>query len=179
MFLQINITPDGLIRYPMHKHKNFEILLYLEGQGELLTERGGIPFASGSIIIVPAGIEHGSVSLDGFKNISIEGDFDRYFCFDSVKLLHDNDSLEGTRLASLIFENRYGDEAYLEALCTAYIRFLLRYFESEGYMKSAVETLIRRISENAFDPNIRLSRILSESGYSEDYIRSCFGRVTG
>ena len=40
------------------------------------TTEKNYPFEPGSVIIVPPEIRHDSVSENGFKNISIEGEFD-------------------------------------------------------------------------------------------------------
>jgi len=59
MDLQINRTLDGITTYPMHKHNNYEIMLYLKGTGHLRTKNINYPFSPGSIIIVPPHTEHG------------------------------------------------------------------------------------------------------------------------
>ncbi|MBQ9132461.1 MAG: helix-turn-helix domain-containing protein [Clostridia bacterium] len=179
MSLKINCTADGVVRYPMHTHKNCEIMLYLEGEGDMRTELGNIPFKKGTIVIVPPNIKHGSTSKSGFKNISVEGDFNEYFHFDTVKSFQDNDAQEGKILASMIYENRYGNSTYLSALCTAYLCFLAGRVEIDSTIRRSVQKIILEISHNAFDAQIDLALILSRSGYSEDYIRSCFKKTTG
>ncbi len=179
MSLQINCTQDGLVRYPMHKHKNYEIMLYLEGKGHLSTEQGNFPFERGTVIIVPPFVSHGSVSENGFKNISIEGDFEAYLHLERVTSLEDTEAGEGSVLAKLIYDNRYGIPSYLNSLCNAYLCFLAGRIEVENTVHHAVQRIALEISENAFDPSLELSLILSKSGYSEDYIRACFKRITG
>ena len=179
MSYTINCTQDGVVQYPMHTHKNYEIMMYLEGEGYMRTELGNIPFETGTIVIVPPNIKHGSTSKNGFKNISIEGNFEPYFHFDSVKSFEDNEIREGKTLAEMIYENRYGNDTYLESLCTAYVCFLMQRFELDSAMQSSVKKIIAEISQNAFDPQIDLAFILSKSGYSEDYVRSCFKKITG
>ena len=179
MNLKINCTQDGVIQYPMHTHKNYEVMLYLEGKGYMCTELGDLPFKKGAIVIVPPNIKHGSKSENGFKNISIEGDFEGYFHFDTVKLFSDNDAQEGNMLASMIYENRYGNSTYLSALCTAYLCFLVGRVEIESTIRRGVQKIILEISHSAFDSQIDLASILSKSGYSEDYIRFCFKKITG
>lgn len=178
MDVKINCTQDGVFQYPMHTHKNYEIMLYIEGEGYMRTELGDIPFETGSIIIVPPNTKHGSVSKNGFKNISIEGDFEGYFHFDTVKHFSDNDAQEGKLLASMIYKNRYGNAAYLSSLCTAYLCFLIQWIEIDLTVRRSVQKIIMDISGNAFNSQLDLALILSKSGYSEDYIRSCFKKIT-
>lgn len=179
MDIQINRTQDGVIRYPQHRHKGYEIMLYLDGEGYMLADGKNIPFRPGTVIIVPPGISHGSVSVSGFKNISVLGSFGRYFDFDYVISFSDNAAGEGALLAGLIYENRFGRHAYLEALCTSYICFLTQRFKAESSITLAVQAIASEISENAFDPDISLASILGKSGYSEDYIRFEFKKLTG
>lgn len=175
----INHTQDGVVRYPMHTHKKYEIMLYLDGEGYMRTELGNIPFETGTIVIVPPNIKHGSISENGFRNISIEGDFEAYFGFDTVKSFEDNETQEGKMLAEMIYKNRYGNDTYLASLCTAYVCFLMQRFELDSAMQRSVKKITDEISQNAFDTQIDLTLILSKSGYSEDYIRSCFKKITG
>ena len=179
MSYTINRTQGGVIQYPMHTHKNYEIMLYLDGKGYMRTELGNIPFEVGTIVIVPPNIKHGSISENGFRNISIEGDFEAYFGFDTVKSFEDNETQEGKMLAEMIYENRYGNDTYLASLCTAYVCFLMQRFELDSAMQRSVKKITDEISQNAFDTQIDLTLILSKSGYSEDYIRSCFKKITG
>lgn len=73
---QINLTRDDITSYPLHSHRNYEVMVYLSGKGYMKTTERNYPFEPGSVIIVPPEIRHGSVSENGFKNISIEGEFD-------------------------------------------------------------------------------------------------------
>ena len=179
MDLRISMTPDGLVRYPMHSHKGFEIMTYLDGEGFLATDGDNIPFRTGTILIVPPGAPHGSVSEHGFCNISIEGDFEGFFVFDDIKILYDNEEGEGVRLARLIYQNRLDGGSYTEALCNAYLHFLVRNMTVESNTHASVTHLMREISNRALDPDIDLSALLTESGYSEDHIRLRFRQITG
>ncbi|MBQ8742311.1 MAG: AraC family transcriptional regulator [Clostridia bacterium] len=179
MSFKINCTPDGVVRYPMHTHKNYEIMLYIEGKGYMRTESGDVPFEDGTIVIVPPNIKHGSISENGFKNISIEGDFKEYWHLDSVRFFGDNETQEGKKIAQLIYDNRHGNGNYLSSLCKAYACFLSQRFEIDSRIYKRVSNIILEISKNAFDPQINLASILSNSGYSEDYMRSGFKKITG
>ena len=147
----INCTQDGVLRYPMHTHKKYEIMLYLDGEGYMNTELGHIPFSVGTIIIVPPNVKHGSVSEGGFKNISIEGDFDGCLGFDGVACLSDNELCEGRTLAEMIYTNRYGGATYIAALCSAYVRFILQRIDVGSPIHKNVRKIVSEISQNAFN----------------------------
>ena len=163
----------------MHKHNHYEIMLYLHGTGYLKTTKEDYPFAPGSIIIVPPGIEHGSISDNGFKNISIGGEFEQLLYFHEPILLHDNARKEGALLAALIYDNRYKSKDYLSKLCSAYLHYLLLDLKIEDNMSAAVNKIICEITENFCDKNINLNAFLKKSGYAEDYIRAHFKKTTG
>ena len=52
-------------------------------------------------------------------------------------------------------------------------------FELDSAMQRSVKKITAEISQNAFDPQIDLTLILSKSGYSEDYVRSYFKKIAG
>lgn len=179
MNFKIYRTANGLKKYPMHKHKRYEIMMYVAGNGLMRTTQGDIPFEKGTIIIVPPGVEHGSISKEGFKNISVEGDFESTLHFAKVIAFKDNRAEEGKNLAELIYRNRYGNERYLSTLCMSYIYFLAQRFKFENDVYQSIEEAIKKLSEHAFYSDVNATNILRESGYSEDYIRACFKKITG
>lgn len=178
MNFQINITQDGIKDYPLHKHNQYEIMIYLFGNGYMKTSVGNYPFAPYSIIIIPPGLEHGSSSESGFKNISVTGDFNQKLHFDKPVVLSDNDAHEGQFLAELIYNNRYINNDYLSSLCSAYVCFILNNLTLEDNMSIAVNKIISEISNNFSNHNFKLKDLLKTSGYAEDYIRSCFKKLT-
>lgn len=179
MNLHINITGNGVTTYPLHKHKYYEIMLYLAGNGCLRTEQSKLPFSPGTIIIIPPDLIHGSASDYGFKNISIGGDFQHLLYTDQPVILKDNDAQEGKELATMIFNNRYGNHDFLTGLCNAYLHFLLQHIQTPTPISQAVSKIISRITEQAADPSLNLPALLHESGYAEDYIRAQFKKITG
>lgn len=179
MNLQINCTQDGVKTYPMHKHSNYEIMLYLQGTGYLRTPNNDYSFSPGSIIIVPPGTEHGSISENGFKNISVNGKFENLLQFEDTVTLFDNAQNEGKMLATMIYNNRHKNSAYISKLCSSYIHFILQYISVADNINISVNKIICEIENNFYDCNISLRRLLQKSGYAEDYIRSQFKKVTG
>lgn len=179
MNLQINCTQDGVKTYPMHKHSNYEIMLYLKGTGCLRTRSADYPFSPGSIIIVPPGTEHGSTSKNGFKNISVSGKFENLFQFEDIVTLFDNAQNEGRLLATMIYNNRYKNSAYISKLCSAYIHFILQYISVADNINISVNKIICEIENSFYDCDINLSRLLQKSGYAKDYIRAQFKKITG
>jgi mannose-6-phosphate isomerase-like protein (cupin superfamily) len=40
MQIKIHKTPSGTVRYPHHRHRNYEIMHYIRGRGKMWTEKG-------------------------------------------------------------------------------------------------------------------------------------------
>lgn len=177
--LQINCTRDGIKQYPLHEHNKPEIIIYLSGEGYMKTQDGDYTFSPRTIIIIPPGIKHGSISENGFKNISIVGDFGQYLLFEKPVVLHDNEHREGRALAEIIYNNRHFNTNYLSAVCMSLVYFLLQNLKMESSINIAVNKVIEGITHNFHDPNIDLRELLKESGYAANYIRSCFKEITG
>lgn len=179
MDLQINCTEDGIKTYPMHKHKNCEIMFYLEGTGCLRTELKDYPFSAGTVIIVPPGIKHGSTSKNGFKNISICGKLWHLLNFSKPVALTDNSNGDGKKLVEMIYANRFANSEYLTSLVNSYIYCLLQSIKTETGVKACVNRIVSEISDNAFDESFNTTDLLIKSGYAEDYIRNRFKQITG
>lgn len=173
----ISKTKLGTKKYPLHQHRNWEIMYYLKGEGYLATETDDIAFKPGTIIIVPPKITHGSVCEDGFVNISIGGDFGHLFILDTIVVQQDNEALNGERLSKLIFDNRFADEKYLSALCNAYAYFLLKNASCEKRINREISKIVKEITKNFFDPCFDVTALLKKSGYAEDYIRAEFKKT--
>lgn len=176
---QINCTQDGIKEYPLHKHDKFEIMIYLSGNGFMKTSDGNYEFSPGTIIIVPPEIYHGSSSENGFKNISIVGDFEQYLFFEKTVVSHDNESGEGRALAAILYNNRYFNNNYLSAVCTSFVYFVLQNLSIDDSINIEMNKIITEITQNFYDADIDLSELLRKSGYAENYIRTRFKEITG
>ena len=176
---RVSATRPGTKKYPMHRHGYWEIMYYLSGEGYLVTDQGAISFRPGSIIVVPPGIRHGSVSDHGFVNISIGGTFDRLFLFTEPQKQQDNDDCDGQKLAKLILDNQHTDSRYVAALCSAYAHFLLQNARYECRLQQQIAAVVRKTHLQFHDSGFHITSELRKSGYSEDYIRSEFKKSTG
>lgn len=176
---RIDITKDGVKKYPMHSHSYYEIMLYLQGEGYLATKNGNYAFSPNTIIIVPPGTEHGSVSENGFKNISVGGDFGAFFSFSDSITINDSASCEGRTLATLIYDNRFCRDGYLQSLISAYLHFLVRRIGNETERDNVIDKIVSAVSDGFSDAELNLSDLLRRSGYAEDYARALFKKKTG
>lgn len=170
---------DGVKTYPLHKHNNYEIMYYLQGDGHLRTQKKDFCFSPGNIIIVPPETEHGSTSEHGFKNISVSGDFENLLHFEEVVTLSDNMQNEGRSLVTMIYNNRHKNNEFISKLCSVYIHFILQYIDVSDNIGKSVNKIMCEITNNFYDSNINLRQLLQKSGYAEDYIRAHFKKITG
>lgn len=176
---RVSVTRPGTKQYPMHQHGYWEVMYYLTGEGWLATDRGDVRFAPGTVIVVPPGIRHGSVSETVFVNISIGGSFEHLFLFSQPQMQQDNAARDGEKLARLILDSQHMDENYVAALCVAYARFLLQNEKYEHRLQQQIAAVIRKTYRVFHDPGFRITEELRGRGYSEDYIRAEFKRSTG
>ena len=101
--LRVLSTSQRIFGYAAHTHPYWEIILYLEGEGEFRFQRTRAKIQPETVIIVPPGVEHSSVSADGYWNIAVVGDFYRYFLTDEPLILHRTG--EARTLALLLWQN--------------------------------------------------------------------------
>ena len=159
---------------PLHSHRDeYEIILYTGGEGVMRAAEKEYPVSAGTVIIVPPGVIHSSIGPE-IERIFVRGDFRQTFSFREPVLIRDNDRREGTQLARLLYDNRYGNDEYLRALCSAYVQFLLMHMELADSMGQAVSDVIYRLTHDYSDPDLNPGQLLRQSGYSEDYIRAQF-----
>ncbi|MBQ9860514.1 MAG: helix-turn-helix domain-containing protein [Clostridia bacterium] len=175
----ISRTKENTKRYPLHRHNTWEIMYYLEGEGNLVTVGESISFSPGTVILVPPRVVHGSVSENSFINISVGGDFNRLFLFDHPVCIRDASEGEGAALAKLIYANRFADGEYLSALCTAYAHYLLQYVGSDERLSGCVKSLVAAIRGRFYDPAFSVAEQISAVGYAPDYLRAAFKKMTG
>lgn len=175
---QINLTPDDIKSYPLHSHRNYEIMVYLSGNGYMKTPRQNYPFGPGSVILVPPEIKHGSVSESGFKNISIESEFENIFHSKSIISLDGAPNDDTTVLAKLIYANRFNNSNYLNALCSSLSRLIALKTDCASSTASEINRIIYKIGEEYFDSELDLTAMLEKSGYAADYIRAQFKKIT-
>jgi len=170
---------DYQSKQPLHSHEHYEIMLVQTGDARFITEDEEIPIYEGSIIVTPPGIKHKVISDEKYNIISITGDFDQLSRFNSPAVLHDNIYSEGKKLAELALYNRFINEEYFTSLCNAYIRFVLLNIEyPKNDMNAVVYKMMNEMKKNYGNSELSVVKLLRESGYAKDYVRTKFFEVT-
>lgn len=171
----------GLIKKesPFHRHKDYEIIVYVKGNGCFKSMEKEFAVSPGKIVIVPPGVMHSATFSETFERIYIQGEFRHIFNFTSPIVVLDNSEKEGIYLAKMIYNNRYDSSGYTTALLDAFAHFLMQGIKMQNRIGSAIEDMINVINSNFYDCNINLNILLENSGYAADYIRAQFKKITG
>lgn len=175
-----NIVSNGKYKseYGFHTHEDYEIIYYSSGKGETNVNGKEIKVEMGDISIIPPNFSHSSKSIDNLSYIRVTGEIGNLLQIQEPIIIKDIDKDEAQSIMSLIFLNRYGNEEYLNALCSVLAHFLLKNLKIEGQIEKAVAKIKREIILNFHDCNFNVCKTLNESGYSEDYVRYYFKKLT-
>ena len=171
---------SGGLSYKFKNSKEFyDVSLVLSGEGRFVTDSGDLPFSVGTILITPPGCHHSVSARDGYKLLSVMGHFDKLGFIKNCCTLRDNIYNEGKKLAELILYNRFGNEDYSEALCDAYLKYIITNLDRPPKSTTAAIYKIISTMEKNFDKSdLSVGELLDESGYARDYIREEFFAIT-
>ena len=157
----------------------YEISIVLSGEGSFVTITGEFPFSPGTILITPPGYSHTVTAEEGYKLLSVIGHFEKLGFIKECCILKDNIYNEGKKLAELILYNRFGNEDYAEALCDAYVKYIITNLDRPPKSTAAAIYKIISAMEKNFDKSdLSVGELLDESGYARDYIREEFFAMT-
>ncbi len=165
---------------PFKKSRGFyEISLVLRGEGTFVTEGKEYPFSEGSIFVTAPVCNHTVMASDGYKVLSVMGHFDKLGFIEDCCALKDNIYNEGRKLAELILYNRFGNEDYVEALCDAYVKYIIINLDrTPKSTTAAIYKIISNMEKDFAKSDLAVGKLLDESGYARDYIRAEFLEVT-
>lgn len=166
-------------RFNLHQHNDYEIIFYPSGKGISEINGNKFPVKKGMIVIVPPNVMHSSISHEGLRYVSIIGNVDRLINLETPMIFTDDEKGEGESLVHMILANRYGDVEYVNALCLAFILFVLKNVKINSQIEKAVYKIKRILNTNFYDSSLCVVDILNDSGYAEDYIRANFKKITG
>ena len=173
-----SITAEGIKKYKYHSHDFPELMYYFKGEGVLKTERGNVPFSPGVAILVPAKMMHGSVSENGWKNISI-GFGAKLSIGDDLIVKVDNEYSDIHHLCDMIYrlslQSLPKDYKTTVSLITALTSILTKMDNFDDF----VEKLMNIIANEFCNCSFNLTKEIEELGYTHDYVRLLFKKRTG
>ena len=175
MEIKVTVTPEKIIKYPIHSHDKWELMCYLSGKGHLETSKGDYPFESGTIIAVPPGVKHGSCGEGYFSNICIHADFE----MSESKIFYiQTGTNEQTALFNVIKE-LYFDSSH--SVVIPNLILALKDLISIDATPELTETekVHRYISRNYMDAKLNISELIRGTGYSDDFFRTLYKEKYG
>ena len=181
-FLGIGFLPEPLMRYPEHKDKHWELVLYTHGQGKTRIGKEWIAFQPGTIICMPPHIPQEEVSEEGYRNIHMGTDEFPFSKTGGVMVYQDTPQQEFLSLSTMILkEMRFGQKNsyYIsQHLFDAIILLFDRWSTSQDIHPS-VEKLRHLLFDNIGNSGFQLSPAIEKLGVSPDHLRKLFMKTIG
>lgn len=173
--------PNRLKYSQPHSHDEWEIVYCLEGEGVLKIGDMEIPFREGDIVVEPPGVEHLTVSKDGFRDMyMIINDYEPFSS--GVCVFRDDEEHIFRHLFSymlrIYFRQDKGYRLLLDSLYDSAYQILKGWSDEKG-VNPAVTTLRNKIADEFSDPYFDLMEEMSRLGYSVDHLRRLFVEDSG
>ena len=166
-------------RIKLHKHKNYELIVYSSGSGKISLDGQFYDVNKGMIVVVPPNVMHGSISYDNLRYTAMSGEIDELKHIDSPIIFKDNERSDGLSLIQMIFANRYDSQEYFNSLCQTFIYFVLKNVKITNPIEKTVNKIKRQMALKFHDSDFNATELLKQSGYAEDYIRAHFKKIVG
>ena len=168
-------------RVPRHEHDTWE-LIYCTGQGgELRFDDFTLPYAVGTIVVIPPFTPHSNESQHGFTNIHVNL-ADATLNFHRPIAIQDDGNRSILSVFSGIFFQYYEKSEQRETLLSAYgnllAAYLLAYREASPLSK-IVQQIESHIVRHYADPAYALDDYLKSLPYNYDYLRKLFQKELG
>ena len=179
MEYHLKCAESEAVIFAPHAHKQYEIVLILEGVGTCAIAEKQYPFREGTVMVIPPNTEHCSQTVGAGKRIYLQGDFESVLPTDMPFVIQGEGSGEFRQLLQMILRHRFDATSYVNALCHACLQWVVNHLHTEDAVYKAVQACVQAISDRYRDPQCNVTELLSESGYAVDYIRACFKRITG
>ena len=166
---------------PRHEHDTWE-LIYCTGQeGELCFDDFTLPYAVGTIVVIPPFTPHSNVSKNGFTNIHVNM-ANATLNFHRPMTIRDDGNRSILSVFSGIFFQFYENADQRETLLSAYgnllTAYLLAYREASSLSKT-VQEIESHIVRHYADPGYALDGYLRSLPYNYDYLRKLFQKELG
>ncbi|MCI8615823.1 MAG: AraC family transcriptional regulator [Lachnospiraceae bacterium] len=176
----------------LHSHNSWEIVLNVKGMGIALVGEMNYSFSPNTIMCIPPGIPHMKTSENGFYDIYFHTDT-IFFAMQpssgtgkksakALPLIMQDDAEQSFQsILSLMLRLHYQTpkhEAVLLSLHNAALQ-LLNLWADRDLTDPVIAYIQSRLISSFTDPEINITSILLESGYTKDYIRRRFHKELG
>jgi AraC-like DNA-binding protein len=174
-------TASGpLIR--MHSHEDtWEILFYTGGTGVVVVGAERIPFAPGTIVFMPRGVEHAERGNDIFACIYLH--FRNFSCRPGhVPQYQDDASASAESIARMLNREYHLKQPNWQRVTQELLDVLLLYFRRWDHTRPPspmVEELRAILVDNLHDPDFDVASALERMPACAEHVRRVFARETG
>ena len=178
----INSSPRAFTYCGTHTHDYHEVILNLEGEGDIMIGSEVYPFSAGSVHIVPKNVQHIKSSPKKFRDIYFHTDTLPISADPSLPIaFHDDGEKTFEKLMKMMLY-RYMQGNKNDSVLQAMYELAMKIIEDsslKGRRDPVVEALIHKLTHSFNDPEFSLSAALESTGYSKDHIRRRFSEATG
>lgn len=179
----VNQATEKIYSFPDHSHPYWEILLTIEGYGEETVEGVSHELSPGTILIIPPGTVHGTVSKKGLRDFSVTFEDFPPIQGNHLLVLKDPEEQSVYALMTMILKavrHAPPNTAQLtDALGMSLYQLLRAYAQDLLREKPVVGELKREMMEHLGDSEFDLGRVMDKTGYSRGYLRRTFKLATG
>lgn len=180
----VGLSRKNITYASSHTHRNYEVILNMEGSGRILIGSQALSFGPGTIHIIPPDTPHIKTSDTGFQDIY----FQTTVLYPNTKqaqskdplCLQDDPGKTVETMLQLLF-SRYctkpKNDSVLQSMYELILQLLEDLCERELYPPE-VEEIIHKLTISLNDPDISVNEILQQTGYSKDHIRRLFISAT-
>jgi len=166
--------------FPEHKHGYWEILLNVQGSGDMTVDGRVYRFTPGDIVVIPPFAAHKKVSEEGFRDMGMF--INQFPIIGKTRLKFFRDDEENSVRQIMEMALRYyqaNSKSNLEQsavnVMSDLIYQLLVCFYNKGVQNDIrLEALLELMNSNIANPHFNLTTAIDEIGYSRGYLRRLF-----
>ena len=163
-----------------HVHECYEIIIVLEGCCNLYIDDEEFVMNENSVVVIPPGIVHGSLSADSFRDLYIR--VDKFPAVQGAPFVFLDQTDVIRYLGQLIYttwiQKDYNYRSITSTLLAVINDYVVK-FKDKGYEYDFVRKLKENIANEFSNSDFNLKKAHVNLGVSKDYLRHCFKKETG
>ena len=161
-----------------HSHKNWEIILNLEGSVTSVIDGVSYDIHPGDIMVIPPYVLHDGESVEGYTDMFLRAST---LDFSDVIVVHDYDGavFELMNLLHRLAAEQREDSAQLADSFLDTICQYIRHYAQPNASHEVVRRLKKLLFEHLSDTEFQVSQGMQELDFDKDYIRRCFKKDVG
>lgn len=174
---------QGICQCLPHVHQDWEILLNLEGEGQMYIGSQCFKFAPGTIVCQPPNLPHYKTAAVPFKDIFIHVNDPRLPLHSDIILLNDDSEHTYENLFFLALRTFFKKSKNSLGVVDAVYETIYQMIQGEIVERRAsndqIEQLKNSLIVNFTNPDYHAHDAVRASAYSDEHLRRCFKADTG